>query len=236
MITATTASGSNLEARLNTRYIWTICLVAALGGLLFGYDWVVIGGAAKFYEAFFQLKDTAQAVAAESGFWAKLRTNAISPVGWAQSCALLGCLVGAIVSGPLSDRFGRKPILILAAFNFVASSLGIAFAQSFPVFVTWRIMGGVSIGLASNISPLYISEIAPATQRGLLVAINQLTIVIGILAAQFVNWCIARPIPDGMAADAFASMARRPDPESAPGSRVRCQPPETPRRRLVAWR
>ncbi|HOA61018.1 MAG: sugar porter family MFS transporter [Verrucomicrobia bacterium] len=205
MITATTASGSNLEARLNTRYIWTICLVAALGGLLFGYDWVVIGGAAKFYEAFFQLKDTAQAVAAESGFWAKLRTNAISPVGWAQSCALLGCLVGAIVSGPLSDRFGRKPILILAAFNFVASSLGIAFAQSFPVFVTWRIMGGVSIGLASNISPLYISEIAPATQRGLLVAINQLTIVIGILAAQFVNWCIARPIPDGMAADAFAA-------------------------------
>lgn len=205
MITAAPAPTSHLDGRLNTRYIWTICLVAALGGLLFGYDWVVIGGAAKFYEAFFQLKDTAQAVATDAGFWAKLEANAISPVGWAQSCALLGCLLGALASGALSDRFGRKPILILAALNFVVSSLGIASAGSFPVFVTWRIMGGVSIGLASNISPMYISEIAPAQQRGLLVAINQLTIVIGILAAQFVNWCIARPIPDAISVDAFAA-------------------------------
>jgi len=124
-----------------------------------------------------------------------VKVNAISPVGWAQSCALLGCLGGALVSGALSDRFGRKPILIVAAFNFVMSSIGIAFAGTFPIFVTWRILGGVSIGLASNISPMYISEIAPAGRRGLLVAINQLTIVIGILAAQFVNWQIAHPVP-----------------------------------------
>jgi MFS family permease len=195
VISAAQPTNSGLQARYNAGYIWVICLVAALGGLLFGYDWVVIGGAAKFYEAFFHLKDTAMNVAADASFFEKVKANAISPVGWAQSCALLGCLGGALVSGALSDRFGRKPILVVAAFNFVASSIGIAFAGTFPVFVTWRILGGVSIGLASNISPMYISEIAPANKRGLLVAINQLTIVVGILAAQFVNWKIAQPVP-----------------------------------------
>ncbi len=199
MITAAKAEVSGPRAQYNLGYIWLISLVAALGGLLFGYDWVVIGGAAKFYEAFFHLKDTALQVAQDASFWAKVKANAISPTGWAQSCALLGCLGGALVSGALSDRFGRKPILIAAAFNFLVSSIGIAFANSFPVFITWRILGGVSIGLASNISPMYISEIAPARSRGLLVAINQLTIVIGILAAQFVNWCIARPVPAELA-------------------------------------
>jgi MFS transporter, SP family, xylose:H+ symportor len=195
MITSSVQPGSALKAEYNLRYIWLICIVAAFGGLLFGYDWVVIGGAAKFYEAFFQLKDTAVNVAPDATFWMKLKVNAVSPVGWAQSCALLGCLGGALVSGWASDRFGRKPILIAAAANFVLSSLAIAMANTFPVFVLWRILGGVSIGLASNISPMYISEIAPADRRGLLVAINQLTIVIGILAAQFVNWMIARPVP-----------------------------------------
>lgn len=182
-------------ANLNLGYLWMISIVAALGGLLFGYDWVVIGGAAKFYEAFFHLKDTASSVAADATFWQKVMANAVSPVGWAQSCALLGCLFGALISGAASDRFGRKPVLIAAAANFVISSAGIAFAQSFQMFVAWRILGGVSIGLASNISPMYISEIAPASKRGLLVAINQLTIVIGILAAQVVNWIIAEPVP-----------------------------------------
>ena len=190
---------------INAAYLWTICLVAALGGLLFGYDWVVIGGAAKFYEAFFHLTNTAGQVAQDAGFWEKVRANAISPTGWAQSCALLGCLGGALLSGALSDRFGRKPILIVAAANFVLSSLGIAFAQVFPIFVFWRILGGISIGLASNVSPMYISEIAPASSRGLLVAINQLTIVIGVLAAQFVNWCIAKPVPDGISPETFAA-------------------------------
>jgi len=189
---------------LNMGYVWMISLVAALGGLLFGYDWVVIGGAAKFYEACFHLKDTAMNVAAGASFWAKVKANAISPVGWAQSCALLGCLAGALASGWVSDRFGRKPVLIVAAFNFVASSIGIAFAHAFATFVAWRILGGVSIGLASNISPMYISEVAPARRRGLFVAINQLTIVIGILAAQFVNWLIARPVPPALSAQLAA--------------------------------
>lgn len=189
------ASTSQAEANYRLGYIWTISLVAALGGLLFGYDWVVIGGAAKFYEAFFHLKDTAADVSADATFWQKVVASAVSPVGWAQSCALLGCLAGALVSGAISDRFGRKPVLIASALNFVVSSIGIAYAGSFTVFVCWRILGGVSIGLASNISPMYISEVAPARYRGLFVAINQLTIVIGILAAQFVNWMIARPVP-----------------------------------------
>jgi len=193
-----------VEERVNNAYVWMIASVAALGGLLFGYDWVVIGGAAKFYEAFFHLSDTAATVAGDATFWQKLVANAVSPVGWAQSCALLGCLAGALMSGALSDRFGRKPMLIAAAANFLVSSLGIAFAGSFQAFVLWRILGGVSIGLASNISPMYISEIAPASRRGLLVAINQLTIVIGILAAQLVNWLIARPVPDDITPAAFA--------------------------------
>lgn len=193
-----------IEARVNNAYVWMIASVAALGGLLFGYDWVVIGGAAKFYEAYFHLSDTATTVAADATFWRKLVASAVSPVGWAQSCALLGCLAGALASGALSDRFGRKPILIAAAANFVGSSIGIALAGSFQTFVLWRILGGVSIGLASNISPMYISEIAPASRRGLLVAINQLTIVIGILAAQLVNWMIARPVPEGITPEAFA--------------------------------
>jgi MFS family permease len=207
MMTGASASADNTGVKpvYNLGYIWLISLVAAMGGLLFGYDWVVIGGAAKFYEAYFHLKDTAMNVAADASFWAKVKANAISPVGWAQSCALLGCLGGALVSGWLSDRFGRKPMLVLAALNFVVSSLGIAFAQNFSVFVAWRILGGVSIGLASNISPMYISEIAPADRRGLLVAINQLTIVLGILAAQFVNWKIAEPVPQPIS-DQFAAL------------------------------
>ena len=196
---------SSSHADFNGGYVWMISLVAALGGLLFGYDWVVIGGAAKFYEAFFHLTDTASAVSQSASFWEKVVANAVSPVGWAQSCALLGCLVGALVSGALSDRFGRKPILIVSAANFVLSSVAIAFAGSFQLFVFWRILGGVSIGLASNLSPMYISEVAPASRRGLLVAVNQLTIVIGILAAPFINWAIARPVPVGITPEAFAA-------------------------------
>ncbi len=198
MITHSTNQGSSFQARYNLKYIWLISVVAALGGLLFGYDWVVIGGAAKFYEAFFHLQDTAANLPPDATFWLKVKVNAVSPVGWAQSCALLGCLAGALVSGWASDRYGRKPVLIVAAANFVLSSVGIALANTFPVFVLWRILGGVSIGLASNISPMYISEIAPPERRGLLVAVNQLTIVIGILAAQLVNWLIARPVPQAI--------------------------------------
>ncbi len=178
MIPVAKAEASRLQAGYHAGYIWTISLVAALGGLLFGYDWVVIGGAKPFFERFFGLADAASQ-------------------GWANSCALLGCLVGALLAGALSDKFGRKRLLIFSAFLFAVTSLGNAAAGSFPIFVFWRMLGGVAIGLASNLSPMYIAEVAPAPMRGRLVAINQLTIVLGILAAQFINYLIADKLPQG---------------------------------------
>ncbi len=163
---------------LNFRYTGLVCAVAALGGLLFGYDYVVIGGAKPFYEAYFHLTTGAQ-------------------VGWANSCALLGCLIGSILSGTLSDRFGRKSLLILSAVLFAVSSLLTGWAATFSLFVTWRILGGVAIGIASNISPTYIAEVSPAVWRGRLVSLNQLTIVVGILMAQIVNLLIAERVPEG---------------------------------------
>jgi SP family arabinose:H+ symporter-like MFS transporter len=160
---------------LNQTYIWSISLAAALGALLFGYDWVVIGGAKPFYEPYFQIHSPARQ-------------------GWAMSCALVGCLLGSIASGVLGDRFGRKRMLILAGFTFAVSSLGTGLAHSFPEFVAWRIAGGLGIGLASILSPMYIAEVAPAGLRGKLVASNQLAIVIGIVLAQVMNWLIGKPL------------------------------------------
>jgi MFS transporter, SP family, xylose:H+ symportor len=161
---------------IRARYVWTIAFVAAMGGLLFGYDWVVIGGAKPFYEAYFHLT---------------------SPqlIGWANSCALIGCFIGALVGGAIGDRFGRRRTLLLAAFLFAVSSLLTGWAHTFTTFIVWRIVGGLAIGLASNVSPLYIAEISPAALRGRLVSLNQLSIVIGILLAQLVNWRIAQPVP-----------------------------------------
>jgi SP family arabinose:H+ symporter-like MFS transporter len=167
------------EIKYNWNYLLSITLVSALGGLLFGYDYVVIGGAKPFYEPFFGITGNA--------FWQ----------GWAMSCALIGCLAGSVISGWLSDRFGRKKLLILSALLFVTASLGTGAADSFEVFVLFRILGGIGIGLASNLSPMYIAEITPGNVRGRFVSLNQLTIVIGILAAQFINWRIAQPVPAG---------------------------------------
>lgn len=111
------------------------------------------------------------------------------------SCALVGCLVGAVASGSLAERYGRKRLLIGAAILFAVSSLGTGLAETFHAFVGWRISGGVAIGLASTLSPMYIAEIAPAKLRGKLVSMNQLTLVVGILLAQIVNWLIAKPVP-----------------------------------------
>ena len=166
----------------NAPYVWAIATAGALGGLLFGYDWVVIGGAKPFFEKYFEL-------------------NSGAASGWANSCALIGCLVGSIVSGGLSEGIGRKKLLIVSAALFAASSILTGAAETFDWFIAWRITGGVAIGMASNVSPMYIAEISPAAWRGRLVSLNQLTIVIGILAAQIVNLLIAQKVPDGATAE-----------------------------------
>ena len=174
--------------KFNFPYLLSICLISALGGLLFGYDWVVIGGAKPFYEPFFGI------------------TGNPALQGWAMSCALIGCLLGAVLSGWTSDRFGRKRLLILSAALFVVASLGTGSAGSFASFIAFRMLGGIGIGLASNLSPMYIAEVTPGNVRGAFVSINQLTIVIGILAAQIINWRIAQPVPpDATTADILLS-------------------------------
>jgi len=173
-------NSANNQASYNMTFIWLVCIVAAMGGLLFGYDWVVIGGAKPFYEPYFGISDATPFLR-----------------GFAQSSALFGCLVGAVLSGIISDKSGRKKLLILSGLLFTVSAVGTAFAGSFISFNVFRIIGGIGIGLASNLSPMYIAEISPARMRGKFVSINQLTIVIGILAAQIVNWLIAQPVPEG---------------------------------------
>lgn len=143
-----------------------------MGGLLFGYDWVVIGGAKIFYEPFFGIEGSAA-----------LR-------GWAMSSALIGCLVGALLAGAWSDRYGRKKMLIIASVLFTVSAYGTGIVDSFSWFIIYRILGGFGIGIASNISPIYIAEVSPASVRGRFVSLNQLTVVLGILSAQLVNWRI----------------------------------------------
>ena len=113
------------------------------------------------------------------------------------SCALIGCLLGALTSGPLSQRFGRSICSPSRPWYSRHRSVGTGLAFSFAAFVAWRIMGGVAIGLASGISPMYIAEISVAHLRGRLVSFNQVAIVFGILLAQIVNWAIARPVPTG---------------------------------------
>jgi sugar porter (SP) family MFS transporter len=167
-------------------FLWRTCLVAAMGGLLFGYDWVVVGGARPFYEPYFGLARPAAR-------------------GWGASSALVGCLVGAMVSGALSDRFGRRRLLLLAGALFTVSALGTGLAPGFAAYNAFRIVGGVGIGLASNLSPMYIAEVSPAHLRGRFVSFNQLTIVVGVLLAQTANWLISR-LDRQMPDDATAEM------------------------------
>lgn len=174
----------NIMNKFNKTYIFGISMVSAMGGLLFGYDWVVIGGAKPFYERFFDIASSANLQA------------------WAMSCALIGCIVGAMVSGIVSDKFGRKLPLLVSALLFTIASLGTGAASSYVVFVIFRMIGGVAIGLASALSPMYIAEVAPSHLRGRFVSLNQMTIVIGILAAQVINLLIAQKVPIG-ATDEF---------------------------------
>jgi SP family sugar porter-like MFS transporter len=166
-------------SKYNHSYLLLVSLVSAMGGLLFGYDWVVVGGAKPFYEVFFNIGD--------------------SPLmqGWAMSSAILGCLIGVMVSGSLSDRYGRKPLMTLASLLFILAALGTGAVDHIGWFIIYRVIGGIGIGIASNLSPMYIAEISPTQVRGRFVSINQLTIVLGILSAQVVNWLLADAVLPG---------------------------------------
>jgi sugar porter (SP) family MFS transporter len=157
---------------VNLRYLVPICLVATFGGLLFGYDTGVISGAIEPLTARFGLSDFMK--------------------GWTSGCVLIGCAAGVLLVGPLSDRFGRKPALFLAAIMFFASAIGTALPREILVFIVFRFLGGVGIGFASISTPMYIAEITPAQIRGRMVAVNQIAIVGGIAATSFVNYFIAR--------------------------------------------
>ena len=170
--------------KYNNSYLIAISMVSAMGGLLFGYDWVVIGGAKPFYERFFEITSSANLQA------------------WAMSSALIGCVAGAALWGVISHKFGRKWPLLLSAFLFTVASLGTGLASSYVTFVIFRIIGGVGIGLASALSPMYIAEVTPSRLRGRFVSLNQMTIVIGILGAQIINLIIAEKVPIG-ATDEF---------------------------------
>lgn len=161
-------------------YTYFICLVGAFGGLLFGYDWVVIGGAKPFYEAYFGIADSASAQ------------------GLAMTIALVGCMVGAMTVGWLADRIGRKKLLTISSLVFLTSSFATGAVSTFDAFLVARFFGGVGIGLASGLSPMYIAEVAPADIRGRMVSLNQMMIVFGILAAQIVNWLVAQPMAAGI--------------------------------------
>ena len=156
------------------RFLYFICAVSAMGGLLFGYDWVVIGGAKPFYELFFGISH--------------------SPLmqGVAMTTALVGCLVGAMVAGAAADKYGRKPLLMTSAVLFTVSAITTGLFDDFTLFNIARFVGGVGIGVASALAPMYIAEVSPADIRGRMVSLNQMTIVLGILSAQIVNMLLAR--------------------------------------------
>jgi MFS family permease len=151
-------------------YVLLLTLVAALGGLLFGYDTGVIAGAIGFLKTRFDLN------AAQEGFSA--------------ACALAGCAVGAGMAGFLSDRFGRKKVLLLAALAFFISALGTALPRTLTEFIAFRFLGGIGIGAASIISPMYIAEVTPFRIRGRMVSLNQFAIVSGMLLVYFVNYIV----------------------------------------------
>ena len=153
------------------RYVLLVCLVATLGGLLFGYDTAVISGAIGFLSKHFVLTPAME--------------------GWAAGSALVGCVLGASVAGTISDRFGRRTMLLIAAAMFLISAIGTAVPKTLTAFIFYRVLGGVGVGAAAMTGPMYIAEMAPARLRGTLVSWNQFAIVTGMLVVYFVNYFIA---------------------------------------------
>ena len=160
-----------LDHQGSTGYVALVTVIAALGGLLFGYDTAVIAGAIGFLQTHFAL-DAAMK-------------------GWAASSALLGCVIGVSFAGWFSDTMGRKKTLVLSATLFLISAIGTAVPNEFMLFVIFRMLGGIGVGVASMASPMYIAEITPGRVRGTMVSVNQFAIVTGMLIIYFVNYFIA---------------------------------------------
>ena len=160
-----------MNDKTNMPYVYMLSVVAAIGGLLFGYDTAVISGAIGNIQIKFQLSDEA--------------------MGGVASAAIWGCVFGAVFSGRISDRFGRKKVLIASAILFAVSAVGSAIPVTVTQLVLARFIGGLGVGMASMLSPMYISEIAPAHNRGMLVTLYQLAIVVGINVIYFINLIIA---------------------------------------------
>jgi MFS transporter, SP family, arabinose:H+ symporter len=157
---------------MGNRYsILLISLIAAFGGLLFGFDIAIFSGTIPFIQPYYNL------------------TNA--ELGWTGSSLYIGCIIGTMITGYVTDQFGRKLPLIISAAIFMVSSVMMGMAPSNQALVLWRIIAGIGVGAASMLSPLYIAEISPAAKRGKLVSINQLTIVLGILLAYLSNYMLA---------------------------------------------
>jgi sugar porter (SP) family MFS transporter len=155
----------------NSSYIIGISFISALGGYLFGFDFAVISGALPFLRTQFALDPV----------WEGFLTGSLA----------LGCIVGCLLAGKMADKYGRKPGLMVAALIFAVSSIGIAFAQTLTYFIVLRFAAGIGVGMASMLCPMYIAEVSPAEVRGRNVAINQLTVVIGILVTNLVNYFLA---------------------------------------------
>lgn len=152
----------------NSLYLYFICLIATMGGLMFGFDVAIISGAVPFIQPYFG--------------WDELQ------LGWGVSSLLVGAIIGAFGSGVLSDIYGRKKILIFTALFFAVSCTFTALASSSFIFISARLFGGLAVGAASVLSPMYVAEVAPPKNRGMLVAIYQLAIVLGILCSYTINY------------------------------------------------
>ncbi|HEY8783978.1 MAG TPA: sugar porter family MFS transporter [Mucilaginibacter sp.] len=157
----------NIGIKKSSAYLYLVCLVAALGGFLFGFDTAVISGTVSLVKHDFNLDANHE--------------------GWFVSCALLGCIMGVSISGKLSDKYGRKIVLVLSAILFLSSAVGCMLSGSFTTLVIFRLIGGFGIGVASMVSPLYISEFSPPRLRGMMVSLYQLALTIGIVVAYFSN-------------------------------------------------